>query len=203
KKISTVVFTSGCNFNCLYCHNQLLKNKTSAEITEKMIYDFFIKRRNTVDALTITGGEPSLYGEELLDFIHRFRNMFPDKQVKVDTNGSDTDFLKNLKETADFIAMDFKSTNYGLFSEISDEIIKKSLSILSDFKNHEVRITVYPYYIPENDFEKISEIISMSGIKNVSVQQYRPVDNIKPYSINILNNFKNILENKNLSVIIK
>ena len=43
-KISTIIFTSGCNFRCGYCHNpELINSKTSKYSTEEIIQ--FLKTR--------------------------------------------------------------------------------------------------------------------------------------------------------------
>src|SRR6056297_232562 len=109
KKVAATVFTSGCNFNCSYCHNKSLIIKKEGIIDEREIFDYFKKRSNMLDALVITGGEPTLYGDELIDFCNNFKKYFPNRLLKVDTNGSRPEMIESLSDTADFCAMDFKS----------------------------------------------------------------------------------------------
>ena len=65
-KISCVLFTSGCNFRCPYCHNPDLvrgQNKQSVALSEERIYDFLEKRRGFLDGVVISGGEPTLHND--------------------------------------------------------------------------------------------------------------------------------------------
>jgi len=191
-KVSAVLFTSGCNFNCEYCHNFTLKKYSEGLIEEDEVFDFFRKRNKTHDALVISGGEPSLQMSEVIEFAERFKERFPDKKIKVDTNGSLPEFLEKAVIIFDFIAMDFKSLNYFKFSSTAMETIQKSLIILSGFKNHEIRITAYPPYIPEKDFTEIIRFLRVQGILNIKIQQYRKINEVEPYSGEIIENFRQI-----------
>jgi pyruvate formate lyase activating enzyme len=202
KKLSSIIFVSGCNFSCSYCYNSTLIKKIVHEINENDIFNFF-KTNKIVEALVISGGEPSLYSKEIIDFAKRFKETFPNKFIKVDTNGSNLSFAKEALKVFDYIAVDFKSLDYFAFSNINLDIIIESLKLISNFKNHEVRITVYPKYIKESDFEKISDLLFECGIKNVSIQQYRKIDNVFPYKEDVLKGFKDILVSKNFFVTLR
>ena len=85
-KISAIVFLQGCNFRCPYCHNPELVNPKlyGPRIDEETILSFLAKRIGKLDAVTITGGEPTLQ-EGLPEFIRKVRDL--GFQI-VDTNGS-------------------------------------------------------------------------------------------------------------------
>lgn len=208
-KIVTTVFTAGCKFKCEYCHNFHLMNPTSNEvyIDEKEVIEHLKKRGKLIDGICITGGEPSLWKKEVTEFIKILRKeVREDIVVKVDSNGSDPMFIKIMGKTADYVAMDFKGIDYTMFSSITNEIILKSLEELKKIKNHEVRITMYPPYVKEEDFFKIAKILK--GIKKVSIQQFKPqivyIDkNIEPYKKEVLKNFKEILECEGIAVEIR
>ena len=57
--LSAIVFTIGCNFRCPYCHNPELVDETAEEIPEAAVFDYLEKRRGLLEAVTITGGEPT------------------------------------------------------------------------------------------------------------------------------------------------
>ena len=61
-RISAVVFTRGCNFRCPFCHNPELVDpeRFTDLIPEPEILSFLEKRRGRLDAVVITGGEPTL-----------------------------------------------------------------------------------------------------------------------------------------------
>lgn len=69
-KSSAIIFTQGCNFRCHYCHNPelVLKEQYSQPIPEEKIFAFLKNRQGQLDAVSITGGEPTLH-QDLINFI--------------------------------------------------------------------------------------------------------------------------------------
>ncbi|OQX50761.1 MAG: anaerobic ribonucleoside-triphosphate reductase activating protein [Candidatus Cloacimonas sp. 4484_209] len=109
-KICAIVFTRGCNFRCPYCHNPelVLPENYSPLIPEEEIFSFLEKRRGKLDAVEITGGEPTLQ-EDLTEFIRKIKEM--GFLVKLDTNGSFPSVLEKViySGLVDYIAMDVKA----------------------------------------------------------------------------------------------
>ena len=98
KKISAILFTQGCNFRCRYCHNPELipfNQGMIFNITENDVLNFLKSRKHKIEALCITGGEPLLQSG-LKEFIQKVKKM--KYKVKLDTNGSNFELLKNLIE---------------------------------------------------------------------------------------------------------
>ncbi len=184
--IATLLFTGKCNFWCEYCHNKSLKYQ-EANVREKDVFDFIESKRGKIDALCITGGEPSLYKDEMFDFVSRVKSRFPYIKIKTDTNGSDPEYIKTGIEYFDYVAMDFKSMDYSKFSNEDFQTVLNSLKNLYEYRDYEVRITVYPPYVPIDDFERIAKVLSEA--KNVVIQQYRPVNDVKAYDFEILQTF--------------
>lgn len=185
------LFTSGCNFNCQYCHNQSLIKKTEGNISETEVFSYFEKRYKVLDALVITGGEPTLYGNDLLLFSKAFKERFPGKLLKIDTNGTYPEIIRQLSEVADFCAMDFKSSDYSSFSKVTMETIEASLRTLHCFNSFEIRTTLYPGYI---NFEIISSMINIlkrNNINEITLQKYNPLEitekNFSDYEIKEIN----------------
>ncbi len=110
-KISCVLFLSGCNFNCPYCHNpELARGCLDCPhfLKENKVYDFLEERRGFLDGVVISGGEPTLQ-KDLPSLCRKIRRMgYP---VKLDTNGSRPKVLRQLidQELVDYIAMDIKT----------------------------------------------------------------------------------------------
>ena len=75
--LSTVVFTVGCNFRCHFCYNPQLvvpgseKDKGYSLIAEDNLFRFLESRRHKLDAVVITGGEPTMQ-QDLTEFITNF-----------------------------------------------------------------------------------------------------------------------------------
>ena len=175
--ISAVVFIGGCNMNCWYCHNKSILNISDfyekAEITEKIF-----KRRDFLDAVVITGGEPTLENEEeLTEFIKLIKSY--NLKVKLDTNGTNHEMLKRLLPLLDYVAMDIKAPleKYNIISIIDEEkinSIKNSISLLiKSNKDYEFRTTFAPN-LSQQDILEIAELIK--GCKKYYLQQYVPID---------------------------
>ena len=75
-EIAAVVFTQGCNLRCPFCHNGHLVTKPGKiiddYIPEQEILNFLADRTSFLDALVISGGEPTLHSD-LPDFIRKVK----------------------------------------------------------------------------------------------------------------------------------
>jgi pyruvate formate lyase activating enzyme len=150
-KLSTVVFTPNCNYNCGYCHNPELKD-AEGKIDEKEIFDYLKSKKGKgwIDAVVITGGEPTIQNG-LKDFVKEVKNL--GFLVKLDTNGAKPYVLQELKneKLLDYVAMDVKGP-IELYPLITGKLIKirdnisKGISIVSQFPKHEFRTTTCLIY---------------------------------------------------------
>ncbi len=117
--IACVVFTSGCNFICPYCHNPELiagpLKKGGSLYDENEIFKFLEKRKGLLEGVVITGGEPTLQ-KDLIEFCKKIKEM--GYKIKLDSNGTRPDILAALLNLSlvDFISMDIKTSleNYHL-----------------------------------------------------------------------------------------
>jgi len=201
EKIATTVFTSGCNFDCAYCHNAQLKKVIDHNINEDEVFEYIRNHIAMIDALTVTGGEPSLWGDELISFFKKYKRKFEHKFLKVDTNGSRPNFLREINKLVDYVAIDLKSLDYSQFSEITLDVIRKSLEIVKTFNDYEIRITAYPPYVKKEDFSSYRDILK--GHKRVAIQQLTPMNSEKPYKKSVLDNLAKTLEPVVDSVIVR
>ncbi len=208
-KIALVLFTAGCNFRCSYCQNYELMyvGKNECSIDENDIFKLLDKRKGLIDAVCITGGEPSLYYREIIEFFSKLKERYQNSYLlKIDTNGSNYEFLNKIYDEVDFIAMDYKGYSYSSFSSIEKEEILKSLKIVKQAKDYEIRITMYPEYIKESEFGNI--IKDLKGVKKVAIQQYKNKKvfedkGIEPYSNEVLEKFKIMFEQEGILVEIR
>ena len=109
-KICAIVFTQGCNFRCPYCHNPelVIPEQYGECIPEDVFFPFLENRREKLDAVSITGGEPTIQ-PGIVDFIRSIKEL--GFLIKVDTNGSFPDVIEELLRLnlLDYIAMDIKA----------------------------------------------------------------------------------------------
>jgi len=137
--VACVVFTSGCNFKCPYCHNpDLVKGAVShadAAISQTEFFAFLEKRKGLLDGVVITGGEPTLQ-KDLEGFCVAIRHR--GYRIKLDTNGSHPRVVARLLEQqlVDFVAMDIKSNLEGYPSlvkgDFQGEAIMETVKILME-----------------------------------------------------------------------
>ena len=161
-KVACTIFTFGCNFRCGFCHNpELIIDDGRPEISKEKIIKFLQDRIGLLDAVCITGGEPTIY-EDLTNFISEIKSI--GFLVKLDTNGSKPKMIEELidKKLVDYIAMDIKGP-IELYDEIAGvkverENIKKSVDIIKKkMKEYEFRITVVPGIFKEEHVNKIGK----------------------------------------------
>ncbi len=202
--LSAVVFLEGCNFRCPYCYNiDLIDGKSELECPEEEVFEFLERRKNIVEAVVITGGEPTLHGS-LEELIFKVRDL--GYKIKLDTNGSDPRMLRELikQRAVDYIALDIK-TSPSKYERVCDlkEMKEKLLDsigiLLKGNVDHEMRTTCVPGIVEVEDFYKISKMVK--GADKYFLQQFRSEQTFspeyrkkRPFTKEELGRFKSILE---------
>ena len=211
-KISAIVFTQGCNFRCPYCHNPELVDPGLYQecLQEEEFFSYLEKRKGKIEAVTITGGEPTIQND-LIPFIMRVKAM--GRLIKIDTNGSKPEVLKELirRNLVDYLAMDIKAPleKYAAITRtpVNGKAIRQSIMLIRNSGiNYEFRTTIVKSQIKEADLLAIGRLIKNASL--YSLQGYVPA---KPLDKNFLTettlsqgefgNVKKILE-KNISKVI-
>ena len=156
-RISAIVFTQGCNFRCPYCHNPELVDPAQYGpiLSEEEVLSFLEKRRGKLDAVTVTGGEPTLQ-PDLDRFLQEIKGM--GYLTKIDTNGSNPDVLERLirGRLVDYLAMDVKGPlqKYERIANVKVKTakIRKSIElIMASGIEHEFRTTVVRSQLDNED----------------------------------------------------
>lgn len=160
---AAIIFTIGCNFRCSYCHNKILWDENTKQISEEKLFDFLQAKQGKIDGVVITGGEPTLQ-TDLEDFIRKIKDL--GYKVKLDTNGSNPLVLKKLIDRGllDYIAMDIKApfSKYAQLSgtPISIPDIQKSIDIIAKSGvKHIFRTTWDKKLLTEADLEAIRKLL--------------------------------------------
>jgi pyruvate formate lyase activating enzyme len=175
-KTSAVVFTRGCNFRCRYCHNPelVLPEKYISEIPLDEVYSFLESRKNKLEAVCITGGEPTQH-LDLKEMLQKIKKM--GFFVKLDTNGSRPEIIEEIikGECIDYIAMDIKAPfeDYMKITgvQIDSEKLKKSIElIINSGLPHEFRTTIVKTLTSFDDLRKIAQ--SIKGADNYFLQKF-------------------------------
>lgn len=176
-KVAALIYTPICNFRCPFCHNSELvlpeRIRKLRLIPEDDVLYFLREREKFLDALSITGGEPTLQ-EDLPRFIERAKRL--GLLVKLDTNGSHPEVLKELfdNQLLDYVAMDIKGPSWRydelVGTHVDLEAIRRSIQIIIDrAPDYEFRTTGAPT-ITAKDIEGAVSLIA--GAKRYFLQQF-------------------------------
>lgn len=211
-KISSVIFVPGCNFRCPFCHNaELISPERVRKILlcdEKEIMADLKKRKDWIDAVVVTGGEPTLQ-KDLFKFL---KNL---KQLKlltmVHTNGTNPKLVSELikEKLVDYWGMDLKGDleDYDKFIGGVGDVggVEKSIEqIINSGVDYEFRTTVVPTLHNKENLIKLAEQLrtTVYGLQSTVdgrqktvdgprwfLQQFRPMNcfdtkflKIKPFS---------------------
>ena len=163
--LACIIFTRGCNYRCSYCQNSSLmnNNKSPGKYSEDYILDYLKKRKNKIEGIVISGGEPTIQ-LGLKEFIKKVKD--EGFKVKLDTNGSNPKILKELldEKLLDYVAMDIKCDldNYEIVTKckVNTKLIKESIDLLIKSKiDYEFRTTLIKEYVSLESIDKIIKLI--------------------------------------------
>ena len=162
-KVACTVFLQGCNFRCPFCHNSDLLGKDGPEpIAEDSLLAFLKKRVGLLDAVCVTGGEPTLH-KDLPELLKKIKEL--GYLVKLDTNGGKPTVLKELVEAGlvDYVAMDIKNCpeRYGETAGVPNmdlgNIEESMRYLLGGAVDFEFRTTVADELHGQAEFEAIGQ----------------------------------------------
>lgn len=209
-KICAIVFTQGCNFRCPYCHNPELVNPQlfTETIPQEYLLNFLKTRQGKLDAVSITGGEPTLH-LDLHRLIEQIKGL--GYLVKLDTNGTNPEMLEFLigNHLVDYLAMDIKAPldRYEKVTGVkfNTDLIRRSIDIIKNSGvEYEFRSTVMEDLLTDVEILNMGELIGKANrfyLQNFVPQKtldinYQKVKSLSPerlaYWSSILR--KNILE---------
>lgn len=208
-RIASVLFTSGCNLRCPYCHNwravfdpkpPLLQEETALEILES--------RKKYVDAVVVTGGEPTIHSE-LPIFLRKLKEK--NFAVKLDTNGFHPQVLEESLPYLDYVALDVKTSleKYARLGAKDVAPLLRTIEILKTGKTeYEFRTTVVPGLVDGQDIIAIGEMVK--DAENFALQQFNPEDTldktcktVKPYSAETITGFSETMKKYAGKIIIR
>ncbi len=195
-----IVWFSGCNMRCPYCHNPaLVMGKGRGSVDQVMA--FLEKRKGLLDGVVLTGGEASIY-PGLPDFIRDVKAM--GYEIKLDTNGLRPEIIGSFLEEGflDYIALDYKAPP-AKFEDVTGvdkyEDFAKTLSLLcgQDKVEFELRTTVHTSLMDEDDIAFIIKDLEKHGYKGTYYVQNYIADNDRP-TLGMIEDQKRILDIESL-----
>lgn len=175
-KMSCVLFSKACNFRCPFCHNGLTVLEADEYIPWEEIMKYLKLRKGMLDAVVVSGGEPTLL-PNLIDKLKDIKSL--GYGIKLDTNGTNPDLVKQYIDShlIDYVAMDIKNSEdkYPLTAGVKSidmANIKKSIKLLKESGiAYEFRTTlVNEFHNNIDDIKGIGELIK--GARIIYLQKF-------------------------------
>lgn len=173
-KTACILWFAGCNMKCVYCYNpEIVFGKGKISFDETL--NFLKKRKGLLDGVVLSGGECTSH-KHIKELLQQIKNL--GFLVKIDTNGSHPEKIKNLIEEnlVDYIALDFKAmpkkfhtiTKSNLYYEF-ENTLKYLIDINFSF---EVRTTVHSELLNMDDIQSMINTLEKFNYHNDYYLQY-------------------------------
>lgn len=184
-KMACILFTQGCNLDCLYCHNSQLIPFGTGALREEEVLSFLTKRAGVLEGVVVTGGEPLLQ-KDLDVFLRTVKNL--GYTIKIDTNGTLPQALSRLLDQGliDYIAMDLKAgpTSYPKTTnrEVEWQSIMESLSLIrASGVLYELRITIAKELFDKSDLTEIQSVLRRQD--PVYLQAFKESEGVRSFGL--------------------
>ena len=180
-KISAVIFLPGCNLRCRYCHaaHLILHPERLESLSRTQVLDHLRGQEGWLDGVVITGGEPTLHGDELLALIDEIRSI--PLEVMVETNGTRPEWVNRLiaGRHVQAFSMDFKAPltpeDYRRVAGADVDVanVRLSLNLIKQSGlPYELRVTLVPGLVGRAELERM--LPDLEGARQVALQNFRP-----------------------------
>jgi len=163
-KLSALAYTDvmKCNLSCYKCHNKYSGDKDLERCSERYAIDRLKGfAKIGCELIIISGGEPTLFTEELIEILPKIRKFLP---VRIDSNGTNPESISRLKNLVDGFAIDikipaiFRESDRSRYKEILGiedvdfyiEKVLESVSIVDGMPYSLFRTVEYPLLMKED-----------------------------------------------------
>jgi len=208
-KVASVLYTPGCNLRCPFCHNwRIAVDPKPPFLQEAVALEILGARKKYVDAVVVSGGEPTMH-KELPKFLAKLKEK--GFQVKLDTNGFYPEVLEECLPYVDYVALDVKTSleKYSLLGAENTAVFQHAIEMLKTGKvEYEFRTTVVPEFVTAEDVVCIGEITK--GVKTFAFQQFVPHDtldkrfeNVQPYAPETIKEFAETMKKYTKNVVLR
>jgi pyruvate formate lyase activating enzyme len=180
--------------------------KDHSLIQENDLLSFLRERSGKLDAVVITGGEPTTQAD-LPVFLGKIRKL--GYLIKLDTNGTNPEMIRKLldEKLIDYLAMDLKApfAKYQKVTGVKADLdkIKKSIKIIRESGlPYEFRTTATPGLLELEDIREMAE--TLKGAEKWYIQKFNPdtdlvnpiFQQVIPYPEEIMEKMRNIGQSK-------
>lgn len=188
--IRFVVFFQGCGLRCKYCHNRdTWPTNSGMEYTTQELIAKISRYKNyfTISGggVTLSGGEPLLQQDFLLDFIPELKKM--GVHVAIDTSGNFplTGKIKKIIDLTDLFLLDIKCINDDICRDLVGVSNKLELEFAKYLSQINKDVWIRQVLVPgitdnEDDLLKLKEFLSsLNNVKKVEILAYHDLGKFK------------------------
>ena len=175
--LAAVVFFKGCPWRCRYCQNTHLQARQPGlqDPAWDSIEAFLDARRETLDAVVFSGGEP-LASSLLAELAGRVRSM--GFKVGLHSAGAYPERLRPMLPRVDWIGLDIKAPfdDYLRITRTlsSGHAARQSLELLLQSSTpFECRTTIHPRLHDEGSLLRLAHQLAGMGVKHYALQRFR------------------------------
>lgn len=151
---------AGCNLSCSWCDTKYAwfggEELSVEEVAEQVLS--LLRRFRGVDLLVVTGGEPLLQPEELVELLAKLRREVPHLEVEVETNG--TVDPRRVLTYVDRLIVSPKLSNSGL----PEELRRVSEGVLEAIRTYGDRVYVKVVVEGRGDVEEVLQVVRELGV---------------------------------------
>ncbi|SMF09392.1 pyruvate formate lyase activating enzyme [Alteromonadaceae bacterium Bs31] len=173
-ELAAVVFTQGCPWRCVYCHNsELQRPRSESTICWERVLDFLQGRIGLLDAVVFSGGEPTAQAA-LIEAVQQVKGM--GFKIGLHSAGIYPRRLARVLPYVDWLGLDVKGPAHvyetitgvsgsGLAAWQSAKLVVNSLS------HYQIRITAHDHWLSQQHVEETQRELATLGATNITVQR--------------------------------
>jgi pyruvate formate lyase activating enzyme len=175
-RLSAVLFTQGCPLRCRYCHNPHLRPLATANaLSWESAKAWLRRRRGLLDAVVISGGEPTIHGG-LVEALTEIRTL--GFATGLHSSGANPNRLAEVVPLLDWVGFDFKAP-FARYAGITGSAssgtrARRSLhALLGNSTAFEIRTTVHPALLTDDDLLAMAAELRRYGVRRWVLQRFR------------------------------
>lgn len=203
--IRFVCFMQGCPLQCKYCHNRdTWEIGTGKQYTVNQLYKKILRSKTYIEAshggVTISGGEPLLQAEFLLELFKKLKEN--NISTALDTAGSIpiNETIQELLTYTDLVLLDIKHIDNKKAIDLTGTPNTNTLNFAKYLNENKIPMWINQVLVPgytddSNDLKKLKEFLdNFSNIDRIQILPYHSLGKYKWEKMNLEYPLENVRE---------